>query len=292
MPIVYQSHLRKVCISGSFFVLTAELLKMAAGWKEGHQHIELLFAHSFFQNCTTQSILTIGLTCIFVAPRQAPPFWGQDSPARRCVCNHQGWRWRRRRRWWRSKETPCVMMVPKRSAPAPLLGLHPPLVSVVQPEHQCKICGYWLKLFQVIRTILHNVCIGPAYLRCVRRNVVSWSVSKPVQYLIWSKVESSKFRMCNGFAILHTHKEVDQLPGHLVLLLLQVFYLEVKLRKFLVNPVQSGPYHSGENCINIIPHYCCKLEMHRHYAVSFSLRSEPYTFVGNKHTVGKERRVC
>ena len=72
----------------------------------------------------------------------------------------------------------------------------------------------------------------------------------------------------------YTH-EVDQLPGHLVLLLLQVFYLEVKLRKFLVNPVQSRPYHSGEKSIYIIPHYCCKLEMHLHNAVSLSLRSEP-----------------
>ena len=86
--------------------------------------------------------------------------------------------------------------------------------------------------------------------------------------------------------------EVDQLPGHLVLLLLQVFYLEVKLRKFLVNPIQSRPYHSGENSINIIPHYCCKLETHLHNAVSLSLRSEPLTPVGNKHSVGKERRVC
>ena len=33
-------HLRKVCISGSFFeLLEAELLKMEAGWKEGHHHM-------------------------------------------------------------------------------------------------------------------------------------------------------------------------------------------------------------------------------------------------------------
>ena len=38
--------------------------------------------------------------------------------------------------------------------------------------------------------------------------------------------------------------EVDQLPGHLGLLLLQVFYLEVKVRKLLVDPVKARPYHS------------------------------------------------
>ena len=43
--------------------------------------------------------------------------------------------------------------------------------------------------------------------------------------------------------LVHDH---DELPGHLILLLLQVFYLEVEVRKFLVNAIQSRPDHSEQ----------------------------------------------
>ena len=59
---IFDRNLRKVCISGSFFELTAELLKMAAGWKEGHQHIELLFAHNFSE---LQDPFDLGPSCFW-----------------------------------------------------------------------------------------------------------------------------------------------------------------------------------------------------------------------------------
>ena len=43
--------------------------------------------------------------------------------------------------------------------------------------------------------------------------------------------------------LVHNH---DELPGHLVLLLLQVFYLEVEVRQFSVNAIQSRPDHSEQ----------------------------------------------
>ena len=43
--------------------------------------------------------MMMGLTCTFVAPRQAPPFWEQDSPVRQRVCNHCKIRWRWGQKW-------------------------------------------------------------------------------------------------------------------------------------------------------------------------------------------------
>ena len=54
--------------------------------------------------------------------------------------------------------------------------------------------------------------------------------------------------------LVHNHDEIpghlvhdhDELPGHLILLLLQVFYLEVEVRQFSVNAIQSRPDHSEQ----------------------------------------------
>ena len=119
-------------------------------------------------------------------------------------------------------------MVPKWFSSAPLLGLHSSLHGVVQPAGGSVMSGldkileqkygfYWL-----------------SHLRCVLRKVVWWSDSKSDQYL----------RGGRHLQLRESRNFEEDSPGHLVLLLFQVFDLQVEVWQFLIDPIQSRPDHS------------------------------------------------
>ena len=96
----------------------------------------------------------------------------------------------------------------------------------------CPTCGEsnnFLDCLSLADQILELNFYRVSNLRCVLRKVVWWSDSKSDQYLAGNYGKPTILRIT---------------PSYFVLLLFQVFDLQVEVWQFLIDPVQPRPYHS------------------------------------------------